>query len=213
MADAIPYTNAEKRAIVAEQHPEFGKLNLGYIKAGIADILKLIGRDGIFDEYTLHDMTHINGMLELLNTIVPPTTAEIMTPADWLLIVLSCYFHDLGMLVTRDEFANRDSSEFPEFRENKLLIGDDGVDYADSLSHLPSDERERFYYQEFVRSHHAERIQHWIMGRVGTALGITHGAVAAVEILLSGLEDKLREDLALVCRSHHEDNLDEIKHI
>ena len=206
-------SRAEKEAAKAAGYPDFGKLNLAYVREGIENILKLIGRDGIFDEYTLHDMTHIDAMLELLDTIVPAHTAEIMTPADWLLIVLACYFHDLGMLVTKKEYKDREKSGFPAFRDNELLKGDEGIDYADTLSSLSDQEREKFYYQEFVRDNHADRVFHWVMGHAKEELGASHQAVEAINGLLDGLDDKLREDLAVICRSHHGDDLDNIDHV
>jgi len=44
-------------------------------------LLSLIGRDGIFDEYTRHDISHIDSLLESLNWIVPDKSKKKMTPA------------------------------------------------------------------------------------------------------------------------------------
>ncbi|MHC4618692.1 MAG: HD domain-containing protein [Planctomycetota bacterium] len=203
-------SKAENEACKAQGYKDFGKLNLKYIRDGVENILKLIGRDGIFDEYTLHDMTHIDAMLELLDTLIPVKTAKIMTAADWLLIVLGCYFHDMGMLVTKKEFREREQSEFRKFRDEVLLSGDEGVDYKDALSDVSADELERFYYQEFVRWHHADRIFYWVTGEANERLGASHQAVEAINTLLDGLNGKLRQDLALICRSHHRDDLDQI---
>lgn len=204
-------TKAEQQAMKASDYPkEFGKLNLAHIRSNVEDILKLIGRDGIFHEYTLHDMTHVDAMLESLEWLIPKETTKIMTSADWLLIVLACYFHDLGLLVTKDEYKKREDSNFPKFRDEVLLEGDIGIDYKDALSYLNDEEREKFYYQEFVRHNHAERIYCWIKGQAREDLGASHKTVDAINILLDGLSEKLREDLALICRSHHYDDLDQI---
>jgi hypothetical protein len=54
-------SNAEKSAKKVEDYPSiFGNVNLTHIKENIIEILKLIGRDGIFREYTLHDANHID---------------------------------------------------------------------------------------------------------------------------------------------------------
>ena len=104
---AVLSSMAEQRAKKAEDLPSiFGAVNLTNIRENIGEILKLIGRDGIFREYTLHDATHIDAMLALVEKLIPSETAERMKTADWLMVVLSCYFHDLGMLVTKSEFAN-----------------------------------------------------------------------------------------------------------
>lgn len=214
MEQNILKTKAEQLAMKASDYPEeFGKLNLAHIRTNVEDILKLIGRDGIFHEYTLHDMTHVDEMLKSLEWLIPKETIGIMTPADWLLIVLACYFHDLGLLVTKDEYKNRKNSDFPKFRDEVLLAGDIGIDYKDALSYLNDEDRERFYYQEFVRHNHAERIYCWIKGQAKNDLGATHKAVDAIDKLLDGLDEKLRGDLALICRSHHLDNLDQIESV
>ena len=87
-----------------------------------------------------------------------------MSPTDWLLIVLSIYFHDLGMLVTKKEFEMRGQSRFAEYCENVLFSGDNGKDYrAKVQERFPEqDKADRFLYQEFVRNKHAERIRAWI---------------------------------------------------
>ena len=60
-------------------------------------------------------------MLKSLDWLIPPETKAIMTPADWVLLVLSIYFHDMGLLVTRDEYTNRKRSGFADFRERVLF--------------------------------------------------------------------------------------------
>lgn len=206
MPSLLP-SKAEKNAKNAENYPFFGSVNLTSIRENVGEILKLIGRDGIFREYTLHDANHIDAMLALVDKLIPADTAEQMKTADWLMIVLSCYFHDLGMLVTKEEFENRNNRpEFITFK-NELLEGDNGKDYEEALEKLTSDEREEFLYQEFVRKHHAKRVFHWIQGQNSPQYGEAKAAVTAVNDLLAGLEQVVRDDLAKICLSHHEDDL------
>jgi len=113
-------TYAETQAERAETLPAFSGIKLLHVKRKLAELLSLIGRGGIFDEYTRHDISHIDEMLKILDWLIPDTTKSIMSPADWFLIVLAVYFHDLGMLVTKEEFKNRYSSGFPEYRDTKL---------------------------------------------------------------------------------------------
>lgn len=200
-------TEAEKRAQKAEELPAFSGIKLLHIKRQVATLLGLVGRDGIFDEYTKHDISHIDEMLKILDWLIPEDTKNIMSPADWLITVLAIYFHDLGMLVTRDEYGQRNSSGFIEYRDKELFAGDSGADYRAKVEQLSPDEAERFLYQEFVRGHHAERIRNWIMGRAPEHLGITPDSMSEVEALLSTLDPQFRRDLALVCESHHLDDL------
>ncbi|MFZ4477619.1 MAG: HD domain-containing protein, partial [Saprospiraceae bacterium] len=201
-------SKAEKKAKKAVDYPSiFGSVNLISIRDNVGEILKLIGRDGIFREYTLHDANHIDAMLALVDKLIPDDTAAQMKTADWLMIVLSCYFHDLGMLVTKDEFKNRnDCPEFISFK-TELLAEDKGKDYEEALEKLTPEEREEFLYQEFVRKNHAKRISYWIQGQNAPQYGEAEDAVAEVNGLLSGLEQVVRDDLAKICLSHHEDDL------
>lgn len=199
-------TEAEKRALFAENLDVFEGLNLHYIKKQTEKILNLIGRGGIFDEYTYHDISHINSMLKSLEWIIPPSTKEIMTPTDWLLIVLSIYFHDMGMIVTTNEYENRENSGFVDFK-NKIFKGNSGKDLQDKLEQMNFEKKEKFLYQEFVRVNHAQRIRYWIEGKENIKLGISSEIEKEINTLLSPLGNVFREDLALICESHHLDDL------
>jgi hypothetical protein len=117
--------------------------------------------------------------------------------------------HDMGMLVTRDEFDARSRSGFPEFCENVLKAGDGGKDYLAKVEALARDDRERFLYQEFVRHNHATRVKNWVLGVPDPSLGIAGATLALIDGLLSHLGDGARYDLGLVCESHHLDDLDD----
>src|SRR5437867_11028656 len=101
----------------------------------------------------------------MLEWLVPPATLRRMTVADCLMTTLAVYFHDLGMVVTRDEFARRYESGMTEFKEKAPFAGDEGKDYREKTRRMPSTEAERFLYQEVVRRHHAQRIRAWVTGK------------------------------------------------
>ncbi len=204
-------SRAEKEALKAEALQAFSGIKLLHIKREVEKLLGLIGREGFFNEFTRHDISHIDEMLTILDWLVPESTKKIMTPADWLLTVLAVYFHDLGMLVTKSEFEQRNKSDFQSFLNNVLYIGTEGEDYRAKVSerYVDIDSRERFLYQEFVRHTHATRIYHWIAGDVAPSYGFSEGALQAVNELLNSLDPKFRKDLAIVCQSHHESDLDD----
>jgi molecular chaperone HtpG len=206
-------TAAEQNAKKAETLPAFGGLNLIHIKRSVASLIGQIGRGSIFDEYTKHDITHIDEMLRNLDWIIPDSTKKIMSDADWLMIVLATYFHDMGMLVTKDEFEARTTtgSGFPIFCEQVLFAGTNGPSYKAKINKLSSDNRDRFLYQEFVRSKHAERIRTWIGGQANHQLGITPNVLQEVTKLLEPLGLQFRRDLGIVCESHHLNDLGELQ--
>ena len=202
---------AENLAKEAENLPAFSGLNLLHIKRNVALMLEQIGRNGIFDQYTKHDISHIDAMLKMLDDwIVPPSTKDLLTTADWLLVVLSIYFHDLGMLITKDEYNARNSSAFPEFRDKSLISQDGrGKDYEDRLKYLSAEDRRRFLYQEFVRHHHAARIRSWIVGMASSDLGVSQKVASIIDETLSVLDPTFRNKLGMVCESYHDDDLDD----
>ncbi|HLL47282.1 MAG TPA: hypothetical protein VK399_11275, partial [Longimicrobiaceae bacterium] len=206
-------TLAEQLAIQAEDFPAFGGLKLLHIKREVALILEMIGRNGIFDEYTRHDISHIDEMLRILDWLVPEKTRREMSPADWLLVVLSIYFHDLGLLVTKDEYDGRSLSSFGRFCEDQLFSGPDGEDYRSNVveQYPDAEQRERFLYQEFVRYNHPQRVASWIVGSTSAELGVSKKVTAEVSRLLRQLDPKFRQDLAIVCESHHLNDLNDLK--
>ncbi|MFJ5517855.1 ATP-binding protein [Streptomyces griseoluteus] len=213
MTGTLP-SHAEMMAHEACKLKPFQEINLLGIRSNVAELLEGIGHGGIFEEYTKHDITHIDAMLESLEWIIPDETKENFTPTDWLLLVLAIYFHDLGMLVTRDEYKQRDQSSFHRFKTDVLLTDDDqGRDYKARIKDLESKggDSERFMYQEFVRYFHAVRVRNWITGSQTKDCGATDVARSEVGRIVENLPYSFRKDLALVCESHHNDDLDNVE--
>lgn len=83
-------TPAETYATAATDIPGFSTVSLAKAKETVAELASTIGRTKrIFATYTLHDITHINTLLRSLDWLIPEETKQVMTPIDWLLIVLS----------------------------------------------------------------------------------------------------------------------------
>ena len=122
--------------------------------------------------------------------------------------MLGVYLHDLGMLVTKEEYGLRNNSSFVEFRDQVLLTRDAaGSDYAARLNRLTEDQKEQFLYQEYVRARHASRIGNWIRGDLAPHLGVAEGVVSELRRILAPLNQVFRDDLATVCESHQENDL------
>lgn len=75
-------TFSEQLAKEATELTAFNGINLIGIKDSLEKMLSQIGRNGIFDEYTRHDISHVNIMLGLVNDIIPQHTKDVMTKAD-----------------------------------------------------------------------------------------------------------------------------------
>lgn len=203
-------SKAELQAEKAESLKSFSGIKLLHIKRQIDLILGQIGKDGIFDEYTKHDITHIDHMLDSLDWIIPENTKNLMTSSDWLMITLSIYFHDLGMLVTKDEFSERKKTEFPNYKQS-IFEGHYGLDFKEKIAGLgDEDKQDRFIYQELVRRNHAERIKFWIMDEASPRFPNDLAVVIEIKKLISNLDPLFRRDLALICESHHLSDLDDL---
>lgn len=201
---------AEQRAETATKRRPFA-VNLNDVKATVAEILSQVGRFNFFNEFTPHNIRHVDEMLTMLEWVVPDPTARLMSPADWFMVVMAAYFHDLGLLVTKDEFAQRANSDFDIFCEQTLFSGDRGQDYRLRIAELAQPQRDEFLYQEFVRANHGKRIRTWIMNVRSPELGAATAAIDLIDGLLKNLDPLARRDLATVCESHTLSDLTDFK--
>lgn len=200
-------SKAEENALNACQIDAFRAINLRNIKDSIEAMLAMIGRDGIFDEYTKHSIHHVDKMLQLLDeVIITKATKAIMTDADWLLAVLSFYFHDLGMLVTKKEYENRmNNDEYKLYKNNYTKEKRNEL----SLFELADDCKDQFIFQEYVRENHGRRIADWLKGE-NTEL-YDQAVVDIVANMVQTLSPLFVNDLASICASHNDDDLDDVK--
>lgn len=198
----------ERRAEEANHLSAFTGVNLLHVRQQVEQMLSLIGRDGIFDQYTKHDISHVDQMLSIAEWVIPDDTKDAMTPADWLMLVLAIYFHDMGMLVTKKEFSNRNKNDEFQRYESDSYSGLMGADYREKLHEL-GDDAEHFLYQEYVRKNHAKRIKSWINNTVSSLKGDKDSTIMAeVQKILEPLPAMFKRDLGEICESHHMDDLD-----
>ncbi len=184
-------------------------VNLPEIRRSVEDILRGFGRSGIFSEYTVHDIRHIDDMFETINWVIPSSTKKEITKSEWLLIVLSVYFHDIGLIVTSDEYEQRHNSGFAQYIEKIVMPGPNGQNYRAKISELSEEKAEKFYYQEFIRHHHAERVRAWVLGSAAPSLGVAKAQYEEIQRLLEPLSKVFRQELAKICESHNLDDIDD----
>ena len=148
-------------------------------------------------------------MLQMLDWLIPPEAKRVMTSVDWLMIVLAIYLHDLGMVVTSAEFEGRmENEDFVAFLE-RLKKDPEAKDYLARAETMTEVEKDRFFYQEYVREKHAVRIREWITGQHSRFWLKEFQAISReISSLMSNLPTRFRENLGVVCQSHHENNLD-----
>lgn len=195
---------AEIQAEKAENLSFCRGIKLLHIRDSVEAMLDLIGKNGIFEEYTVHSIAHIDEMLKITEWLIPDSTKEKMTYAEWLMLTLAIYFHDLGMVVTKDEFERRDSTGFKEYKE-KILEETQGSEYGEYVKK----HGDKFLYQEFVRENHAVRIKKWIEGKSKTDFGEAESVCKEINDILQNLDGMFKADLAMICESHHRDDIDD----
>lgn len=202
---------AERKAEEAIDLEAFSGFSLTKFRSDVQEALSTIGRLGIFEQYTKHDISHVDGILASFEWIIPQDTQKMLTSADWLMLVLGSYLHDFGLIVTRSEFQERHKTLFPDFKSgvNRSDVPSTR-DYLAEINRLSADEQERFLYQEFVRSNHGHRIEGWLAQRPDKRLGFDQNVLDILSGLTRDLDDVFVEDLGLICQSH---NLDDIANI
>ena len=179
-------------------------LKLLHVRDQVEEILDNIGKIGIFEEYTVHSIKHIDEMLGIIEWLIPEETKIAMTSAEWLMLTLAVYFHDLGMVVTKEEYDNRYNSEFKKYKD-EIVAKKEKTEYIEYVQK----QGDCFLYQEFVRENHAKRIRQWIEGNTNTELGETTQIRKIVDDILNDLDKMFRLDLAMICESHHKDDIGE----
>lgn len=179
-------------------------LKLLHIRDKVESMLSFIGRGGIFEEYTVHSIDHVDEMLNIIEWLIPEKTKRDMTSAEWMMLTLAVYFHDLGMLVTKDEYENRDATSFRIYKERILreMGSSEYVQYVNK-------QNDKFLYQEFVRENHARRIKQWIEGDTDISLGEASTVKNEIDDSLKNLDKMFRADLAMICESHHKDDIED----
>ena len=64
-------------------------LKLLHVRDQVEEILGHIGKIGIFEEYTVHNISHIDEMLGIIEWLIPDETKKEMTSAEWLMLTLA----------------------------------------------------------------------------------------------------------------------------
>ena len=111
------------------------------------------------------------------------------------------------MLISKDEFENRSKTSFAKFRQ-KVYNFEFGKDYLAKVRNL-GDSGELFLYQEFVRKNHAKRIRMWISEEKDVDCKFSESIINEIQKLLAPMDSLFKQDLALICESHHLDNLED----
>jgi len=198
----------EEKAAEATSLPAF-PVNLKDVRRVVREMTSLFNSSTIFKEYTIHDYRHVEDMLKIASWVITDDGLKVITDAEAILIVLSIYLHDVGLIVTDAEYSRRAKTDYIAYARENLYVGDSGKDYSAKLQQLSEEERDKFLYQEFVRAHHGARVKSWIEGKPNKSLGFDENLVDILGEIFTRLPEKVRRDLGVICESHLHDDLDD----
>nr|WP_229363713.1 ATP-binding protein [Sphingomonas sp. PL-96] len=198
----IPLTAIEERAREATRLAAF-PVNLDHVRDQVEVLLNDVRSAGFFYEYTDHSFSHVIDMLKMAEWLIPDETQDAMSKADWILLVLSIYFHDIGLLISRDEYkARHDNPEFRQFNAHSIIPEQKAAEFAAHLSAMDADDAERVRYQEYVRYNHGSRVKSWLDGTYSEASAGGTSVRQQIKKMLEPLDQTIRSDLAALCESH-----------
>ncbi|WP_169523981.1 HD domain-containing protein [Amycolatopsis balhimycina] len=148
---------------------------------------KLILARDTFPDYTLHDRRHADNVIGLMEKLLGPDI-ESVTLLEAAMLILAAYFHDIGMVYSREEVR-------------ELLEEQDFKDYLDEhpsafVRVAQSDEVPGDIVVDYCRARHADRVSEHLYR-------LEPGKLAWQSV-------SLVEALATVCKSHNEP-LDELR--
>jgi molecular chaperone HtpG len=173
-------------------------ISLSLCRKNISTMLSLIPRTGFFRTYTDHSINHCSSMFGILTWLIPEEIKKRLSDTECSLLVLSVYIHDLGMLATQQEFETR--SQNPEFiKFEHEYVFDFNTNAPISADHPTKD---HFIFEEFIRHTHADRIHNWIQNDFSSL-----PQESELKPLFHSASESLRYYLALICKSHHLNNL------
>lgn len=163
-------------------------------------------------EYTLHDAEHLFRVLYLMQKIIPEENLKKLSVPELMLLILSAFFHDLGMGPDEDEVKawkkqwkgeepsdeeKEHNSKFERFK----IVHPEKVDEISRLiingEYSKAELIEQHLISEFIRTNHAQRVKFLIARDWKNKVKYQ--------------ESDLTKVLADICFSHNEDALELLK--
>lgn len=150
------------------------------------DTLEEMKTAGIFGEYTKHGIEHSKEMLRICEWI--SDYVEQLNDIELYLLVLSCYFHDVGMVVSIDEMNEMiDSTKDNRFQEIPT--------FKTFLEKFSENQNREKCFENYIRKYHHVRSSSYIKS-MGEKIGIH-------KFLINILAD--------ICKSHGESRIDSLE--
>lgn len=160
-------------------------------------------------EFTLHDGDHLFRVLNLMERLIPEAVIKNLTSPELLLLIISAFFHDIGMAPDEIEVLawKKIWDVDPEIKKDEQ---DTFNDFKRFYSSRPEDEKR--LNELILKGHHsqADTVKSYLITEY---IRQTH-TDRALDIIEKDWSDKIRfrdtdltVELAQICYSHNEDSL------
>ena len=127
----------------------------------------------IFEEYTLHDISHSENVIKNMWKFIPEEVKEKLNAMEIYLLILSAYLHDVGMAVSKDEEDDiLKSEEFLKFQDKHEREVDLIGNYKKEGNTRAADFYEKQIIMDYIREHHHERSYDYIMNNYNGEKGL-----------------------------------------
>lgn len=126
-----------------------------------------------FPHYSLHDSTHSETILNNIELIMGAEVIEKLSTVDLWLLLSASYYHDLGMVITRDDKLDclKEGSAFIDYVRSKqndetspmhnyalcFEIKDDKLFHKNNEITPENIDAQKFLFADFIRREHADR--------------------------------------------------------
>ncbi|MEP1141853.1 MAG: HD domain-containing protein, partial [Balneola sp.] len=160
-------------------------------------------------EFTLHDSDHLFRVLNLMERLVPEEVIKNLSSPELLLLIISAFFHDIGMAPDEQEVLiwKKLWDEHPEIEKEDQSTFDDFKRFYTSR---PEDEKRLTELIKKGQNTQADTVKSYLITEY---IRQTH-ADRARDIIEKDWSDKIRfrdtdltVELAQICYSHNEDAL------
>jgi hypothetical protein len=148
----------------------------------------------IFEEYTLHDISHSENVIKNMWEFIPAEVKENLNAMEIYLLILSAYLHDVGMAVSNDEKDEiLKSEEFLKFRDKYEREVGLIEKYKEEGNARTAEFYEKRIFMDYIRERHHERSYGYIMNNYSGEKGLKIDNESHARVI------------AKICRAHRLD--------
>ncbi|MGE0415113.1 MAG: hypothetical protein AB7Q64_24150 [Verrucomicrobiales bacterium] len=156
-------------------------------------------------QYTLHDETHLLRVVDLMGHILGDD-ADNLDGIELVLLILSAYFHDQGMIPTREGYEEMlDSDDFKLHRENwqiehpnykeiqRQRLRSQTARNGNTVTSSQIDEMDQAQLTEYLRAHHGRKSSEFVLAEYGNDQRLQSDGISLAPYLASLCESHTRQ--------------------